>query len=132
MFYVKSHSWRRMALNEGTTHGSGSHNVLDASQGCAYTGKRRTYGSQLVRRHCGICRSYKSRERRRWRTAVSIYNPKNNKHTFPLKTQQGSGSPRLSSGQLKEHGEQREWVVWSRKWEWNNVLYYARGIKMKH
>lgn len=29
MFYLKSRSWRRMALNEGTMRGSGSHNVLE-------------------------------------------------------------------------------------------------------
>lgn len=75
--------------------------------------KHFAYGFQLVRRHCGICRSVNQGSKRRWQTDVSIYNPKNNKHIFTLEntTRLGSGTAFIWAAQ--RHGEQLEWVVWS-------------------
>lgn len=75
--------------------------------------KHFAYGFQLVRRHCGICRSINQGSKRRWQTDVSIYNPKNNKNIFTLEntTRLGSGTAFIWAAQ--RHGEQLEWVVWS-------------------
>ena len=129
MCFVKSRSWRRMALNEGTTRRSGSHNVLDASQGRAHTGKRRTYGSQLVRRHCGICRRAINQERSGDGGQLCLFTtPK----TTSTHSHRKHNTARLSSGQLREHGEQREWVVWSRDGSGTTCFITPGGIKMKH
>lgn len=90
-----------------------------------HTAKYCTYGFQLVQRHCGICRSINQEKQWWWQTAVSIYNPKNNKHIFPLKTQQGSAQHGLHLGSSKTWGTTGVGGM-EHKWEWNNVLYYAR------